>query len=153
MDKLPDATAKECAQRFPIKETIDTVTVEDREIIEAYEEEFMYMSKMIDSLLNEKCDTLYIDKIKEKILKIPCKPEIKYIIKTQESTAKLAALQMNYDRKLDALSQINAKNVTELQNIERKNAKLQTRNIWLWVIIVLLTAFSFRRQIFNIVKK
>lgn len=100
---------------------------------------------MIDSLLNAKCDTQYVDKIKEKILKIPCKPEVKYIIKTQESTAKLEALQMNYDRKLDALSQINAKNVTELQNIEQKNAKLQIRNIWLWVIIVLLSVYSFRK--------
>ena len=152
MDKLPDAAAKECAQRFPIKETIDTVTIEDREIIEAYEEEFQYMTAMIDSLLNAKCDTLYIDKIKEKIRKIPCKPEIKYIIKTQESTAKLAVLQAECDKKQSELVTNLTKSVTELQFIKGKNAKLQKRNIWLWVIIVLLTGFSFRRQIFNLIK-
>jgi hypothetical protein len=42
------------------------------------------------------------------------------------------------------LSQISAKNATELQLIKGKNDKLQNRNIWLWVIIILLTLFSFR---------
>jgi hypothetical protein len=144
MDKLPTAAAKECAQRYPIKETIDTVKYEDTELLRAYEDEFRYMSEMIDSLLSAKCDTLYIDKIKEKIRQIPCKPQIKYIIKTQESTAKLQVLQNDCDKKVAELSQINAKNVTELQIIKGKNDKLQTRNIWLWVIIVLLTLFSFR---------
>lgn len=152
MDKLPEASAKECAQRFPIKETIDTVTIEDREIIEAYEEEFKYMSQMIDSLLNAKCDTLYIDKIKEKIRKIPCKPEIKYIIKTQESTAKAEALRLECDEKEKQFIETNAKIETELQAAKDKNSKLQIRNIWLWLIIVLLTLFSFRRQIFNLVR-
>ena len=152
MDKLPEASAKECSQRFPIKETIDTVTIEDREIIEAYEEEFKYMSQMIDSLLNAKCDTLYIDKIKEKIRKIPCKPEIKYIIKTQESTAKLAALQAECDKKQSELVTNLTKSVTELQFIKGKNDKLKNRNIWLWLIIILLTAFSFRRQIAKFIR-
>lgn len=141
---MPINAASECAQRFPIKETIDTVTIEDREIIEAYEEEFMHMSQIIDSLLNTKCDTLYIDKIKEKILKIPCKPQIKYIIKTQESTAKIQALQAECDKKQAELVTNLTKSVTELQFIKGKNDKLQARNIWLWVIIVLLSLFSFR---------
>jgi hypothetical protein len=152
MDKLPEASAKECSQRFPIKETIDTVTIEDREIIEAYEEEFKYMSQMIDSLLSAKCDTLYIDKIKEKIRQIPCKPEIKYIIKTQENTAKLAALQAECDKKQSELVTNFNKSVTDYHALKDKNAKLQIRNIWLWIIIVLLTIFSFRRQIFNLIK-
>jgi hypothetical protein len=144
MDKLPVAAAKECAERYPIKETIDTVKYEDTELLRAYEDEFRYMSEMIDSLLSAKCDTLYIDKIKEKIRQIPCKPQIKYIIKTQESTAKLQVLQNDCDKKVAELSQISAKNATELQLIKGKNDKLQNRNIWLWVIIVLLTLFSFR---------
>jgi hypothetical protein len=144
MDKLPNAAAKECAQRYPIKETIDTVKYEDTELLRAYEDEFRYMSEMIDSLLSAKCDTLYIDKIKEKIRQIPCKPQIKYIIKTQESTAKLQVLQNDCDKKVAELSQISAKNATELQFIKGKNDKLQTRNIWLWLIIILLTIFSLR---------
>ena len=144
MDKMPINAASECAQRFPIKETIDTVTIEDREIIEAYEEEFMHMSQIIDSLLNAKCDTLYVDKIKEKIKQIPCKPEIKYIIKTQESTAKIQALQAECDKKQAELVTNLTKSVIELQFIKGKNDKLQARNIWLWVIIVLLSLFSFR---------
>lgn len=142
---MPIDAAKECAQRFPIKETIDTVTVDDLELIKAYEEEFQYMSQMIDSLLNAKCDTLYVNKIKEKILKIPCKPEIKYIIKTQESTAKLGALQAECDKKQAELVTNLNKSVSELQFIKVKNDKLQTRNIWLWVIIVLLSVYSFRK--------
>ena len=145
MDKMPIDAAKECAQRFPIKETIDTVTVEDLELLKAYEEEFQYMTAMIDSLLNAKCDTLYIDKIKEKIRKIPCKSEIKYIIKTQESTAKLAALQAECDKKQSELVTNLNKSVTELQFIKGKNDKLQTRNIWLWIIVVLLSVYSFRK--------
>lgn len=145
MDKLPEASAKECAQRFPIKETIDTVTVEDLELLKAYEEEFQHMAEMIDSLLNAKCDTLYVDKIKEKIRQIPCKPEIKYVIKTQENTAKLIALQAECDKKQAELVTNLNKSVSELQFIKGKNDKLQTRNIWLWVIIVLLSVYSFRK--------
>ena len=144
MDKMPIDAAKECAQRYPIKETIDTVKYEDTELLRAYEDEFMYMSQMIDSLLNAKCDTLYVDKIKEKISKIPCKPEIKYIIKTQESTAKLEVLQAECDKKQAELVTNLTKSVTELQFIKGKNDKLQARNIWLWLIIILLTIFSLR---------
>ena len=152
MDKLPIDAAKECAQRYPIKEKIDTVKYEDTELLRAYEDEFNYMSQMIDSLLNAKCDTLYIDKIKEKIRQIPCKPEVKYIIKTQENTAKSEALRLECDEMEKQFIETNAKIETNLQIAKDKNAKLQIRNIWLWIIIVLLTIFSFRRQIFNLVR-
>jgi hypothetical protein len=152
MDKMPIYAAKECAQRYPIKERIDTVQYEDTELLRAYEDEFNYMSQMIDSLLNAKCDTLYIDKIKEKILKIPCKPEVKYIIKTQENTAQIEALRLECDEKEKQFIATNTKIETELQIIKEKNAKLLSRNIWMWLIIILLTLFSFRRQIFNLVK-
>jgi hypothetical protein len=145
MDKMPMDAAKECAQRFPIKETIDTVTVEDLELLKAYEEEFMYMSQMIDSLLNAKCDTLYVDKIKEKISKIPCKPDVKYIIKTQESTSKLEALQAECDKKQKELVTNFNKSVTDFHALKDKYDKLQTRNIWLWIIVVLLSIYSFRK--------
>jgi hypothetical protein len=144
MDKLPEAAAKECAERYPIKETIDTVKYEDTELLRAYEDEFRYMSEMIDSLLSANCDTVVIDRIKEVIRKIPDKPQIKYIIKTQENTAKLQVLQNDCDKKVAELTQISTKNATELQIIKGKNDKLQTRNIWLWLIIILLTIFSLR---------
>jgi hypothetical protein len=150
MDKLPFNAADECAQRFPIKERIDTLMIEDTALINAYLSEYHYMSQMIDSLLDAKCDTLYIDKIKEKIKQIPCKPQIKYIIKTQESTAKLEVLKNDCDKKVAELSQINTKNVIEIQNLKDKNSKLLIRNIWMWVIIIALTLFSFRRQIFRL---
>lgn len=153
MDKLPMETAKECAQRFPIKETIDTVTIEDLELLKAYEEEFQHMTEMIDSLLNAKCDTQYVDKIKEKIRKVPCKPEIKYIIKTQENTAKIEALKFESDKKIQQLTDQNKSINEALITAKDQAQKLKIRNIWMWLIVVLLTIFAFRRQIFNIAKK
>jgi hypothetical protein len=91
-----------------------------------------------------------IDRIKEVIRKIPDKPQIKYIIKTQESTAKLQVLQNDCDKKVAELLQINTKNATELQFLVLKNEKLKTRNIWMWLIIIALTLFSFRKQIFRL---
>lgn len=151
MDKLPEATAKECDQRYPIKETIETVTVIDTSLLHQYEVEFNYMALLIDSLLSANCDTVHIDKIKEVIKKIPCKPETKVIIKTKESTAKLEVLQNDCDKTITSLSQINTKIVADLQILELKNEKLKTRNRWMWLIIVCLTIFAFRRQIAKLI--
>ena len=151
MDKLPFNAADECAQRFPIKERIDTLMIEDTALINAYLSEYHYMSQMIDSLLDAKCDTLYIDKIKEKIKQIPCKPQIKYIIKTQESTAKLEVLKNDCDKKVAELSQINTKIVTDYNELKERNTKLKTRINWMWIVIIILTIFSFRRQIFKFI--
>jgi hypothetical protein len=151
MDKLPEATAKECADRYPIKETIETVTVTDTALLKQYEIEFNYMALLIDSLLSANCDTVHIDKIKEVIKKIPCKPETKVIIKTQESTAKLEVLKNDCDKTIKSLSQINTKIVTDIQKLELKNEKLKTRNRWMWFIIVCLTIFAFRRQIAKLI--
>jgi hypothetical protein len=146
MDNLPEATAKECADRYPINETIETLTVTDTALLHQYEVEFNYMALLIDSLLSANCDTVHIDKIKEVIKKIPCKPETKVIIKTQESTAKLEVLKNDCEKTIKSLSQINTKIVTDLQKIELKNEKLKTRNKWMWVVIICLSIFSFRRQ-------
>ena len=146
MDNLPEATAKECADRYPINETIETLTVTDTALLHQYEVEFNYMALLIDSLLSANCDTVHIDKIKEVIKKIPCKPETKVIIKTQESTAKIEVLKNDCDKTIKSLSQINTKIVTDLQKLELKNEKLKTRNKWMWVVIICLSIFSFRRQ-------
>jgi hypothetical protein len=146
MDNLPEATAKECAQRYPINETIETITVTDTALLHQYEVEFNYMALLIDSLLSANCDTVHIDKIKEVIKKIPCKPETKVIIKTQESTAKLQALKDDCDKKDKQYVTIIQKNVTKIHGLELTNGKLKTRNKWMWVVIICLSIFSFRRQ-------
>jgi len=146
MDNLPEATAKECADRYPINETIETITVTDTALLHQYEVEFNYMALLIDSLLSANCDTVHIDKIKEVIKKIPCKPETKVIIKTQESTAKLEVLKNDCEKTIKSLSQINTQNVTKIHGLELTNGKLKTRNKWMWVIIICLSIFSFRRQ-------
>jgi hypothetical protein len=151
MDNLPEASAKECADRYPINETIETITVTDTALLHQYEMEFNYMALLIDSLLSANCDTVHIEKIKEVIKKIPCKPETKYIIKTQENTAKQQVIIDSCDKKINDLSQINTKNATELQEIKDKNAKLIVCNNWLWIIIILLLMFIFRKQIAKIV--
>lgn len=146
MDKLPDATAKECDERYPIKETIETITITDTALLQQYETEFNYMALLIDSLLSANCDTVHIDKIKEVIKKVPCKPITKVIIKTQESTAKLEVLKNDCDKTIKSLSQVNTQNVTKIHDLELTNGKLKTRNKWMWVIIICLSIFSFRRQ-------
>lgn len=151
MDKLPDATAKECDERYPIRETIQTITEVDTALLHQYEVEFNYMALLIDSLLSANCDTVHIDRIKEVIKKIPCKPKTKVIIKTQESTAKLEVLKNDCDKTIKSLSQINTKIVTDIQKLELKNEKLKTRNKWMWFVIVCLSIFSFRRQIAKII--
>jgi hypothetical protein len=104
------------------------------------------MALLIDSLLSANCDTVHIDKIKEVIKKIPCKPETKVIIKTQESTAKLQALKDDCDKKDKQYVTIIQKNVTKIHGLELTNGKLKTRNKWMWVVIICLSIFSFRRQ-------
>jgi len=151
MDKLPEATAKECADRYPIRETIQTITEVDTALLHQYEVEFNYMALLIDSLLSANCDTIHIDKIKEVIKKVPCKPITKVIIKTQESTAKLQVLKNDCQKTIKSLSQINTKIVTDIQKLELKNEKLKTRNRWMWFIIVCLTIFAFRRQIAKLI--
>jgi len=151
MDNLPEASAKECSERYPINETIETITVTDTALLHQYEVEFNHMALLIDSLLSANCDTVVIDRIKEVIKKIPCKPETKVIIKTQESTAKLEVLKNDCDKTIKNLSQINTKIVTDYNELKERNTKLKTRINWMWIVIIILTIFSFRRQIFKFI--
>ncbi len=151
MDKIPVAAAKECAERYPIKEKTDTVSVVDSTLINAYENELFLLWKQLDSVLSVGCDTVVIDRIKDVIRKIPDKPQIKYIIKTQESTAKLQVLKNDCDKTIKSLSQINTENVAKINDLELNNGKLKARNNWMWLLIVCLTAFSFRRQISKLI--
>jgi hypothetical protein len=151
MDDLPEASAKECSERYPIKEKTDTVSVVDSVLINAYENELFLLWKQLDSVLSVGCDTVVIDRIKQVIRKIPDKPQIKYIIKTQESTAKLQVLKNDCDKTIKSLSQINSQSLTKIHELELNNGKLKARNNWMWLLIVCLTAFSFRRQISKLI--
>lgn len=147
MDNLPEATAKECANRFPIKETIDTIEVIDKELIAAYEREYAGMYAMIDSLINTKCDTVYRDKIIRIIKKIPCKPETKIIIKTQENTAKSRVI-LDSCQKVSSL--LNKKLDKEIDNVAKLNDKCDKykgQRDWLFWLIVALLIWIFRKQI------
>jgi hypothetical protein len=139
MDKLPEATADECAYRFPIKETIQTITEVDTALLHQYETEFNYMAMLIDSLLSANCDTVHIDKIKEVIKKIPCKPITKVIIKTQENTAKqqviidsCSKVSKDLNDKLDKQTQISNELTAKLNKVKGQ------RNWLIWLVIALL---------------
>jgi hypothetical protein len=152
MDKLPEATADECAYRFPIKETIETITITDTALLQQYETEFNYMAMLIDSLLSANCDTVHIDKIKEVITKIPCKPITKVIIKTQENTAKQ---QVIIDNCAKATKELNDKLDKQTQISKKLTAKLNKakwqRN-WLFWLVIALLFWTFRKVIAILIK-
>lgn len=152
MDKLPEATANECAVRFPIKETIETVTITDSALLHQYEIEFEYMAQMIDSLLNSNCDTLKVEKIKQVITKIPCKPTIKYVIKTQENTAKVKVILDSCEKMSSLLNKkldISEKKVAELS--DKCDKYKRQRNRYFWLLVALLI-WSFRKPIASLLK-
>lgn len=152
MDKLPEASAKECAQRFPIKETIETVTVADTALLHQYEIEFEYMAGLIDSLLSANCDTVKVEKIKQVITKIPCKPTVKYVIKTQENTAKQQVI-IDSCQKMSSL--LNKKLDNEIKKVNLltdkcdKYKRQRDELIWLVIISIILT---FRKVIIRFIK-
>jgi hypothetical protein len=152
MDNLPEATAKECADRFPIKETVETVTIVDSALLRQYEIEFQYMAQMIDSLLIESCDTVYQDKIIEIIKNIPGKPQVRQITKIQENTAKQQVI-------LDSCQKVSSLLYKKLDICDKKTNELvvkcdryrRERNQYLWLLIALII-FSFRRKVGQLLK-
>ena len=161
MNKLPEASAKECAVRFPIKETIDTITIQDNELLEAYEKEFTYLYSILDSVLGQQIP----DSVKEKIVTVIQEKQVpiieyKYIIKTQESTAKLQVLKDSCTAKIDKLNKDHAAFKDKLLSTENKlnvvSAKYEDvkkeRNKLYWWLILLLIAL-FRRPIFKGIKR
>jgi hypothetical protein len=152
MDKLPEATAKECSERYPINETIETITVTDTSMLQQYEIEFQYMSYLIDSLLSANCDTVIVEKIKQVITKIPCKPTIKYVIKTQENTAKS---QVILDKCAKATKDLNDKldNQTQISNeLTAKLNKVKGQRNWLIWLVIALLIWTFRKVIVRLIK-
>lgn len=151
MNKLPEAAAKECAVRFPIKETIDTVTIIDSAILQAYEMEFVYLYHIVDSILGNQVD----DSTKKEIVTIFQEKKVpvikyKYITKTQESTAKCQVFidSLNYilEGRDDYIEGLTAEKehfglkYAEAKENADKYKKQRNRYMW-WVLFLLLALF------------
>lgn len=151
MNKLPKETAKECAVRFPIKETIDTVTIIDSAMLQAYEMEFVYLYSMLDSLLGNQVD----DQTKKEIVTIFQEKKVpvikyKYITKVQESSAKC---QVKIDSLIDILDGRDSyiEGLTaEKEHFGKKYAdakqdadkyKRQRNGLYWWILLLLLALF------------
>ena len=153
MNKLPEAAAKECAVRFPIKETIDTVTVIDSLMLQAYEMEFVYLYSMLDSILGSEVDAEtkreIVTVFQEK--KVPV-VKYKYITKVQENTARCQVI-LDSCAKLSSI--VNAKLDKEREKVKALTDKSEKyreqRNKYLWWILLLLI-WIFRKPIIRLFK-
>ena len=151
MNKLPKETAKECAVRFPIKETIDTVTIIDSAMLQAYEMEFVYLYSMLDSLLGNQVD----DQTKKEIVTIFQEKKVpvikyKYITKVQESSAKCQVIldslnnilegRDSYIEGLTAEKDHFGKKYADAKQDAEKYKRQRNRYMW-WVLFLLLALF------------
>ena len=151
LDKKPEFAAKECAVRFPIKETTDTVTVIDSSMLQAYEMEFVYLYHLLDSLLGNSVDagkkkeiiTIFQDK------KVPV-IKYKYITKTVESTAKSQVILdscskiikqhlLNIDKVSKEKEDCSKKTIEALEKADKY--KGQRNKLYWWVLLLLLALF------------
>ncbi len=161
MNKLPEAAAKECAVRFPIKETIDTVIVVDSTTLQAYEMEFVYLYSMLDSLLGSDVN----DSIKREIVTVFQEKKVpvikyKYITKTVENTAKYQVL-------LDSCNKISKDNLSKIDKITNekedfnkkyndakynadKYKKERNKSYW-WILLLLI--LLFRKPLIRVASK
>jgi hypothetical protein len=161
MNKLPEAAAKECAVRFPIKETIDTVTVLDTALLRAYEMEFNYLYYIVDSLLGQQVH----DSIKKEIVTVFQEKKVpvikyKYITKTQESTAKYQVvldscnkLSSLLNKKLDTLNGKLVIATDKLQIMTEKSNRYRSQRNGLYWWLLLLLVLLFRKPILAAIRK
>jgi hypothetical protein len=147
MNKLPEASAKECSQRFPIKESTDTLLVIDTNLLRAYEDEYNRLNLAIADLVNKGCDTIYRDKIKEIIKQLPSKTETKYIVKTQESTAKLQVIKDSCNALIEECVRETVKKDGELLKAQYRLSHVKdTRNL-LWLVVVVMGLIILRKPL------
>jgi hypothetical protein len=161
MNKLPKAAAKECAARFPIKETTDTVTIIDSAMLQAYEMEFIYLYHIVDSLLGSQVDI----GTKKEIVKIFQEKKVpvikyKYITKTVENTAKIQVVKDSLTAVIDELSQDIKESHDEyleasfqaVQEKEKADKYKKQRNInLLWILLLLV--LLFRKPLIKVANK
>lgn len=141
MDKLPEAAANECAKRYPVKESIDSVIVVDSALLKNYESEFAVMASLIDSLLSAKCDTVIKIKIKELIKTLPAKVQTKVITRTIENTAQVHVLR-------DSIKNLSKKHLEADIKAQNYGVKIQgyKRQIGLMWLVIILLAFIIIRS-------
>ena len=141
MDKLPEAAAKECAERYPVMESIDSVIVVDSAMLKNYESEFMVMASLIDSLLSAKCDTVTKIKINELIKTMPAKVQTKVITRTIEKTAQIQVLR-------DSIQNLSVKHLEADIKAQNYGIKIQgyKRQIGLMWLVILLLGFIIIRS-------
>jgi len=151
MNKLPEAAAKECAARFPIKETTDTVTIIDSAILQAYEMEFVYLYSMLDSLLGKDVS----DQVKREIVTVFQEKKVpvikyKYITKTIENTAKqqviLDSMQNIEDQLGDYIEGLTAEKQHYGLKYKEASEKLdkvksQRNKLYWWILLLLILLF------------
>jgi len=158
MNKLPEASAIECATRYPIIEKVDTVTVIDSSFSKMKEMEFAYLYSVVDSLLGAQVN----DSIKKEIITIIQEKKVpivkyKYITKTQEGSASAQVIRDScqkmsslLNKKLDSLNDKLVIGADKLQLATDKSYKYKSqRNRYFWIIVLLLIAL-FRKPIIRI---
>jgi len=161
LDRNPIFAAKECAVRFPIKETIDTITIQDNELLEAYEREFTYLYQILDSVLGQQVS----DSIKEKIVTVIQEKQVpviqyKYIVKTQENTAGVQVVKDSCTTEIKKIKDKCAANESKLVSTENnlvtmtgkyEDVKKERNKLYWWLILLLIALF--RRPIWKAIKK
>jgi hypothetical protein len=123
----PDAVATIARNAFPCTTTkLDTVSVTDTiiEVAECPEQDY---------IINTNHDTVWIDKVATKIIKVPIKVPVRTvtITKTIEDSAKIKLLQTSF-KEMDAV--IIKQNAT----IEAQDKKIARKNKELWIYRSLL---------------
>jgi uroporphyrinogen-III decarboxylase len=154
MDKLPEAAAKECSVRFPIKESVDTVIVIDSSFNKAKEMEFSYLYYTIDSLLGKQVH----DSIKKEIVTVFQEKKVpiikyKYITRIQESTAKQQVI-LDSCNKMSSLLNKKLDSITQKLSVttEKSNKyKSQRDQLYWWLLLVI--AILFRKPILRLGRK
>ena len=144
MNKLPEAAAKECSVRFPIKETTDTVTIIDSAMLQAYEMEFIYLYHIVDSLLGSQVDV----GTKKEIVKIFQEKKVpvikyKYITKVQENTARCQVILDSCNKMSSLLNKKLDKEQEKVKVLTDKADKYKSqrdRSYW-WIVLLLIGLF------------
>jgi hypothetical protein len=154
MNKLPMASAKECATRFPIKETTDTVTVLDTTLIKAYEMEFGYLYSIIDSLVGEQVH----DSIKKEIVTIFQEKKVpvikyKYITRIQENTAKSQVILDSCNDLSSKLYKKLDKQAKQIEELTEKSNRYRSQRNSLYIWLLLILAILLRKPILALVRK
>jgi hypothetical protein len=153
LDKNPEFSAKQCADRFPIKETIDTLTVYDTTLIKAYEMEYGYLYHIIDSLLGKQVS----DSTKKEIVTIFQEKKVpvikyKYITKVQESTAKQQVIIDSCNKMSSLLNKKLEISNNELGVMTEKCDKYRSEKNRLWWILIILLLYIFRKPIIRLTR-